>query len=199
MRKLKRKRFPDKTNKKRKKEYFTIKNRIKSSVSEYGDKFVGDTYLNSRDKDCKSLLTWMDGFFLSSKDKSLYFNVTFLNVYSYIDDTIENIIFDDENFHYSHNGFEERKEELISNIESLNIELFEGVVFEKGYVSGQGATMYINAESLSQENINKVIDEFRERGEKPYKNDLSCMKDEIFKNYRENFLNRAAMSNPIIY
>lgn len=199
MRKLKRKRFLDKSKKERKKEYFTIKNRIKKSVSEYGDKFIGDTYLNSRDKDCKSLLTWMDGFFLSSKDNSLYFNVTFLNIYSYIDDTIENMIFQDKNFHYSYNGFEKRKEELISNIESLNIELFEGVVFEKGYVSGQGATMYVNTESLTQESIEKVIDEFRAGCEKPYKKDVSFMKEEIFKNYRENFLKRGEMANPVIY
>lgn len=195
MKKLKRRLFEDKRKKVQKKEYMLIKKRIKKEEKEYGGKFLSDTYINSREENCKTFLTWFDGYFLSEKSKNLYFNVTFLNIYSYIDDFIENIIFSRGDYNFK--TFDSEKLKLIENIDNLNIDFFEGVTFEKGYSCGQGMTMFINAENLNQESVERAISQFRSNGEKPYKKDISYMKEEILKNYKENFLTKGEMANQI--
>ena len=92
---MRRKLFKDLSKRKRRSLVISIKNSIRKEKSEYGGKFLSDVYFNTIDKDENNKTTrhWIDIYFVSKKDPSIFWNATVLTCVQDLSDKAESYAF----------------------------------------------------------------------------------------------------------
>lgn len=149
----KKKYFLNKTRRERLKSVLRIKHELKKNEEEYSERFFSDVLFNSLEN--KKDIHFLDLFFLSKKDPSIFWNVELFTVYEILKDNLN----DDE----------------IENPYDIKEEFY----IHKDFRYGIGLTIIVNEKNLDTETIHKIIDKFYAMGEKSWKSEKPVDKEEL--------------------
>lgn len=162
----------------RRRDVMVLKRKIEKKKEEYGGKFLSDVLVNTIDKleNKRGSRHFIDIFFVSKKDPSVLWNAEIFTAAEILND----------HYHWKKTNPE---------VELYNI--CEEFKVHKNFKYGTGLTIIVNEKDLTQEVIDKIIENFYAIGEISWKSDAPVSKESLISIY-ENIYKKRSNREPLL-